>query len=289
MESNEEARLRCEAIADVKKCLLGYADPIPRQQDFINGIDHKNNNPRNSGQMWDVVRALHSRKMHYWSKLIKVIEQTPDLKFCEAHPHLSPASGGTQRMGDRTWQSLKKEMGLQSKADYVKHMLTMHDGEVRLVGAEDFYIALEEFAPGESLYHPCFWNYQFATHAETRQWLYQRSEEHRQQDQCLTRRDVEWMMQKEKNKTSLMKKNPNPASGGESWYIRSGHMLTLAELFHFAMHRLTCFDLYQIYLSLPIFIHKRVHQVSHSEEGTVRRNAKALRYHQTGRWGLPSR
>ena len=80
----------------------------------------------------------------------------------------------------------------------------------------------------------------------------------------------------------------DPASGGYTWFIRQGNYITLAELFWHYQNTLTCFDLYRFYVSLPIWIHKRLHSMSHTESGTKRRNAEKLNYLEHGFSGLPS-
>ena len=95
-------------------------------------------------------------------------------------------------------------------------------------------------------------------------------------------------MTKEKDSTTLLGCEKNPASGGWRWFIRYGNVVTLAEVFYMGHRILSCFDLYRIYLTLDHFAFKRQHSVSNSAEGTRRRNAKSLRHQETGRWGLPS-
>ncbi len=138
------------------------------------------------------------------------------------------------------------------------------------------------------VYKACFWHYQFATTPKTRGWLYERAQE----DWCdadLTDRHINWVasQSEEQNQTTLMKWSDTPAPGG--WKIRTGNYVTLAELFYFGcfISNCTCFELYRLYLSLPIFIHKRAHSTSHTAEAQRRRNAKTLHYQEYGTWGLP--
>ena len=64
-------------------------------------------------------------------------------------------------------------------------------------------------------------------------------------------------------------------------------MISLAELFYLGRANLACYDLYRLYVTLDIFIFKRFHSTSNTAGAQLRRNAKKLRYHETGRWGLP--
>ena len=94
-------------------------------------------------------------------------------------------------------------------------------------------------------------------------------------------------MDEEENATLLMKYCP--ATGGKSppWLIRQGHYITLGELFVLGAHRCSCWDLYRIYTSLDLFIRKKVHSVSGSEEAVCLPNAKRSQHFETGKWGQP--
>ena len=72
------------------------------------------------------------------------------------------------------------------------------------------------------------------------------------------------------------------------WQIRAGNYITLAELFKFGARHVTCYHLYQMYLSLDFYSHRRNHSLSTSDNAIRSQNAKALRHHETGYWGLPS-
>ena len=147
------------ARATVYAGLPAFADPIPSAEEFISGITHKNSNPVNRGQMWDVLRAMHSRKMHYFPRL-KDDMSDQALRFNLAFPDLSPDSGGTQPLGEDGWQRLYEAFKLSRPADYVKHILTLHDGEVRMVGSGDWELLP---ASGGTFRRACFWHYQFAS------------------------------------------------------------------------------------------------------------------------------
>ena len=94
-------------------------------------------------------------------------------------------------------------------------------------------------------------------------------------------------MDEEDNETLLMKYCP--ATGGKSprWLIRQGHYITLGELFVLGAHRCSCWDLYRTYTSFDIFIRKKVHSVSGSEEAVCLSNAKRSQHFETGKWGQP--
>ena len=117
METNDQALQRHNMLQDLRDGLLGYADPVPTQDEWQEGIPHMNDNPRNFGHLWDVVRAFQSRKMHYYTRIRDDMLKDSKLNIWAAFPDLSPASGGTDRLSEGQWQSLKKHFGLQTKAD----------------------------------------------------------------------------------------------------------------------------------------------------------------------------
>ena len=49
------------------------------------------------------------------------------------------------------------------------------------------------------------------------------------------------------------------ASGATRFLIRSGRVVTLPEMIFLGMKLCTCYDMYKLYMDLPIFIHKRQH------------------------------
>jgi hypothetical protein len=142
--------------------------------------------------------------------------------------------------------------------DYVKHILVEDAGAARLVG-DWFWKPMTFPASGVALTvrSACFWDYQFCNCRETRQFLLERSQGH-WCDKDLTQSEVDWIMYTENNQTSLLMRDPYPVSGGPAeWFIRAGNFLTLAELFYQGRNDLSCFHLYKIWLTLPVWIHKR--------------------------------
>ena len=286
---------RARDRADLYNDLPGFANPIPTAQEFVEGIPHHNSSPDNAGKKFDVVRAFHSTKMHYIPKLNKALIDSGDaasgakITFQDAFPNLLPPFGGDVAVDEFHWGKLKSELNVHTEADYLKHILTKHDGEVRLVADDQQWEVLP--ASGGSPYQACYWHYQFCSEGVTRDWLYQRSLE-KSWNRDLTFRDVQWLLTKQNNQTSVLKYIP-PVSGGTplggTWLIRRGNAITLSEIFEFGSLRCSCFDLYRTYTSLPIFIYKRHHTVSHSATAQTRRNAKLLHYKEHGNYGLPSR
>ena len=143
---------------------------------------------------------------------------------------------------------------------------------------------------GFTEFHQHFWHYQYRKSPETRAWAFwRRTSEWKLHD--LRRQDVEWVLSKEGNETTYVKFVPapggSPADG--TFYLKQGHLVTLAEMFRFGTQLCTCFDIYRTFVHLPIFVFKRAHSSSGSEPGQKRRQAKWLRHEETGRYGLPTR
>ena len=66
-------------------------------------------------------------------------------------------------------------------------------------------------------------------------------------------------MEDEGNQTTLLKWERDPASGGEQtpasggkWFINDGNICMLAELVWWAHSRMTMYDLYRMWISLPV-------------------------------------
>ena len=130
------------------------------------------------------------------------------------------------------------------------------------------------------------------SHLEVRTYLYRKSEDGERANSDLSDYDIDWIMTKEHNQTQLLWKEEGPsnsASGGGTWCIKAGNYVTLAEFFRFGECKVSCYDLYRAYLSMPVFISTRQHSVSHTPVAGLRRNAKKMIYNETGRWALPSR
>ena len=114
---------------------------------------------------------------------------------------------------------------------------------------------------------------------------------------------MEWIMKEEENETCLLCYGAeaaaaapgaqeiikmSPASGGGEWWIKQGNVLNLAELCWWARGRLSAFEIYKMYICLPIYCQKKKHSESQSKAAQLRRSAKQLKYIETDRFGLNS-
>ena len=188
LETPVESDRRLQAWDDLNRDLVQYADPIPDGLAFVTGIAHFN--PQGA-PIVDVVRAIHTKKMHY---LTKVQESMKDakrsselLKFMTCYPDTSPASGGYTRLNPKGWDWLQV-LGLSDWPDFVKHIVAQHAGEARMVG-DCWWEDLVEMTPQwdkddirvsdglEIARNPCFWHHQFMTTTETRLWMAERQGE----------------------------------------------------------------------------------------------------------------
>ena len=98
----------------------------------------------------------------------------------------------------------------------------------------------------------------------------------------MDREEAQEILDRDKNTGVL--RIPN---GGEA-QIRQGKFVTLSEAFWFGKDICSCYDIYGWYLSLPVWISKRVHSASANDAGMERRVAKVKRRQETGSWALPA-
>ena len=242
-------------------------------------------------KLWNVPKAIGSFKVHYlYKRIAPKLDQNlgsrENYKFEDMFPDTNPASSGVNPLSPAGKASLFRQMGLRDNKDFVKHLLNHHDGESRIVIDKGFIAPLP---PRDAdILDPKFWNYQYVSNFEVRRFLYERDEK-----QNLTYRDVRWIMHQEGYQTKILKWNPPASSGArpniraEDFSLRQGNFITLAELFDFGQHILSCYHLYIMYLNMEIYIQKKVHSQSASEEATLRDNAKRLCRQENGRYALP--
>ena len=72
--------------------------------------------------------------------------------------------------------------------------------------------------------------------------------------------EVNWVLDQRGNQTRLIRR-AGAASGAPKFEIRSGKVVTLAEMFYYGSEKMcTADDIYKLYMDLPIFIHKHRRQ-----------------------------
>ena len=129
------------------------------------------------------------------------------------------------------------------------------------------------------------WHYQFAQTQAARDYLLWFAHHGPPPDGRLTQSDIDWILGQEGGETTVLRRVP--ASGGtpESWHIKGGQLITLAELFNFGCRSLSCHFLYWLFCMQPVFLTKRSHSYSRTPNAEERRNAKTLRFLERGTRG----
>ena len=147
--------------ADLYENVPDWCDPIPTASEWISGIPHWSENSQVRGQKWDPIRARHSRKFYYLSKLEQIWEAAPDdMPLTQCFPDSNPAAGGLQPLSHVNKRNLFHKYNIINDFALVKHIANMHDGELRQVGEEVWDIFP---APGGNPTHilkPVFWHHQ---------------------------------------------------------------------------------------------------------------------------------
>ena len=191
--AREEANARSILWID----LVTHANPLPSFEDWVWGIHHKSNREEHAGQLWEPVRAIHSNKMFCLKQLGEAMlaasgapepaaaehalpvrerggRQRRGLVFTEAFPDTRD-SGGVLPLEDSGWSMLRLEFGIYTHAAWVKHLLNMHDGEVRFVGDPWWKDCPASGGSGwvdPSVSHVKFWHSQTMRTEKTRTWTY---------------------------------------------------------------------------------------------------------------------
>ena len=177
-----EYRRRIRVIQKITADLMDYADPIPAIGGFIEGIEHFNMTLKRE-RKHDVVRAIHSKKMHYLRKVQRAMADKPCRTFKSDMPDMSPVSNGSKRLSQSAWDHIKDVWRLDGKVDYIKHICEAHAGEARLCGESwwqelDMTLRKDGYSvTGEEHKKACFWHYQYMSNLDAKHWLHARSQE----------------------------------------------------------------------------------------------------------------
>ena len=123
----------------MQRALDAYCEPIPEPQAFLLGIPHRNSKEEYAGELWNVPRALASKKVHYRTLLEREMflsngNAASGAPFHEAYPN-AVLDDGLTALTARAYEAQKTAAGIDRDVDYVKHILDKHDGEVRHWGA----------------------------------------------------------------------------------------------------------------------------------------------------------
>ena len=225
---------------------------MPLECDFRSGISHLNNNP-DQEEFFSVVRAFATFKVHYLKKL----EQRPELNglsfrdekfFCKAFPVLLGTAIEYAAPAHPVWAVIRDKYRVTNVFEFLKCLFNKHDGEARLIGQPSWTLL------DGDVRDPQFWSYQFATTEATRRWLALRHP-----DEMLTWEHVNWILDHCDGRTLLIKR-VRAAPGAppfSRFFKRSGRVVTLPEMTYLGVDLCTCFDIYKLYLDLPLFCHRR--------------------------------
>ncbi len=233
--------------------------PVPNPSQFRSGIRHVSGNEGRQGQLFDVARAFTTQKQHFFLgelyEALKGVGFDDPCFFCEAFRSLQPAPGGAQRRVERVdcchrpiWDTLRGGWDIDSLPGFLKHFgNNKHDGEVRLL--------TEAWAPAArdvDVRHLAFWRPQFVKDERSRQFLSERDSK-----KWLGRDGVAWVFQNNDDQTQVIKRYV-AASGARWCMIRRGTAVTLAQMYYHGCKLCTAFDIYKLYMDLPILIREVV-------------------------------
>ena len=268
----EESYMWLEEAARVderRECLLRLLSVLgrecatfPSEEGILKGIPHMNRKRQN--EPFEVAHALSTHKLHYQPVLTERLKdvrfEDMTCAFCRAWPNLHPVvSGGDQVVqhvnhAHPVWDVLRQTMGVRTVPDFLKHLFTKHDGEARLIGGTSWTPMMTTH-----VCNPKFWSYQFARTGETRKWQYRKKPDNKLIN-GLRIGEVHWVLDQGEGQTLLIRRVPAAAASGAALFeVRTGRVATLAQMmFHGLNERCTCYDVYKLYMALPI-IHKRAH------------------------------
>ena len=242
-------------------------DSTPTALEIINGISHFSDKKEFQHQRWDIVRAYASQKMHYlaWLRLDFNVPLEAKSALASAWPHLKRGSAGDPQVvclprHSAAWKVLREEFGIKSVPDFLKHLFTKHDGEVRLIQDNGW----KRLEPAHAL-HPRFWHSQFSRSLDARVWL-----SNRKPDQPITWSQAAWVLDQDGGQTTLLRRAPASAASGARppWQedfpmeLRVGQVVTLAHLFFLGAGFCSAYDMYKLYMDLPLLVHRRMREAA---------------------------
>ena len=129
----------------------GYCEPIPDVQAFLVGIPHRNARADYAGELWHVVAALASKKVHYKARLKEaVFDKNGNADwgnpFHDAYPNAVLDNGWTALTAE-AFVAANEAAGIPTDVAYVNHILEKHNGEVRHWGPRWWKEVPDDFVP----------------------------------------------------------------------------------------------------------------------------------------------
>ncbi len=273
--SSQKQKQRREGISALLSALKREGCPVPNPSEFQSGLLRFFSGEKCKGERFDVARALGAQKQHFFlGKLEEKFKgesfhHRSQRFFCEGFPSLAPPAPGGDQIVEFVscrhpmWEALQRGWGVNTIPDFLKHLCSQHDGEVRLL-SPDWAPA----PPDVDVRHPAFWTPQFVKEGASRRWLAERKDTARE---LLNSRDVWWLFQENGDETTVLKKY-TAASGAPRFAIRHGTAVTLAQMYYHGEESCTAFDIYKLYVDLPILVHTAGHD---SDKGIGRKRRRA--------------
>ncbi len=253
-ERQANLNIRLTGLRQLIAVLKRKGSPIPSPSEFLTGIPHVNICKAHKGKSFPVPRAFASTKVHFLAALRERFDGMglcSDCLFCDSFPSLQPASGGYGGVECVSGDHLQARCKVTTVPVFLKRICNKHDGEARLIEE-----GVPMMIPAGVVRDPAFWSAQFASTAESRKKMLWLSERKKKQDALLSMEDIDWVLREQNNQTLLIRKCE--AASGAPWFqIRTGIVVTLAQLYYYGCDLCTAFDIYKLYLDLPIFLHAR--------------------------------
>ncbi len=273
--SSQKQKQRQEGILALLAALKREGCPVPNPSEFQSGLlRFFSGEKKCKGERFDVARALGAQKQHFFlGKLEEKFKgesfhHRSQRFFCEGFPSLAPPAPGGDQIVEFVscrhpmWEALRRGRGVNTIPDFLKHLCSQHDGEVRLLSA-----AWAPAACDVDVRHPAFWTPQFVKEGASRRWLAERKNPRK----LLDSHDVRWLFEENDGETTVLKKY-TAASGAPRFAIRHGTAVTLAQMYYHGEESRAALDIYKLYMDLPILVHKARHD---SDKGIGRKRRRA--------------
>eukprot|EP00959_Pyramimonas_sp_CCMP1952_P037619 787872-Pyramimonas_sp.AAC.1 len=100
--------------------------------------------------------------------------------------------------------------------------------------------------------------------------------------------EIDRVLDMEDGETHVLKREMGDvtSASGETWYIKAGHYITLAELFNYGCLLCSCHYLYMLCLQQHVFVRRKSHSRSGSAQAVLKRNARRFQCSVTRERGL---
>ena len=255
-----------------KSEVLGWISPLPASGGYLDGMRRFCNTQIGElGEKVDVVTAIHSRKLFY-ENLIKAALQDGRVAqhFRSAWPDTDPQVDGMRRLHPSKMIDSCQARRFEAERDLVHHLLELHDGEAVIVGQDAWQPMSQPLARRVYAEHG-FWHHQYVKHPQNREFLLNKFRDSSRKRLPLSDDQIDEIVSLEGDqRTAVLKRTWVYASGSSGsgywqWSLRAGNFVTLAELFWYGLRLLSCYDLYHLYCSYPVWIQRKKDNETHDK------------------------